>query len=69
MHSETGRPATYDAEVLEDMAEVVRKRKSEQDGPDEAKMMQLLFEQAHATGDRQGRIVDDPCYNTMSKAK
>jgi hypothetical protein len=51
------------------MAEVVRKRKSEQDGPDEAKMMQLLFEQAHATGDRQGRIVDDPCYNTMSKAK
>ncbi len=37
--------------------------------PDEAEMMQLLSDQAHATGDRQGRIVDDPCYNTMCKAK
>ena len=51
------------------MEEIIRKRKSERNGPDEGEMMQLLCEQAHATGDRQGRIVDDPCYNTMSKAK
>jgi hypothetical protein len=60
-----GRPGCFDAQAVRDFHTELGKRKLEQKPADEAQVIDLANELAHQTGDRQGRLVEDPCPNTI----
>jgi len=68
-HDEGGRPPGFDAEAFRNIDSVLKKRKAENDAMADSEFHQFCIDEAHATANRQNRIINDPCENTIAMVK